>query len=326
MRNHTTVLVLLLLLAGHAFAQDQPEKAVRTRRTLSSDHVAVAGKNVQAGLWEEARYEYQLALALSGSNEDATTGLEGLDEKRILNWSKALHEEYRSWRGKHLKVTKGEARKLAALLKKWPEDQPDEGAALAKLAIRLDADCKPARKYMGEEFVKSVGWVPAEDAKKYKRKMIPWGKGWVRASTVAGKQPEWKDAWVFRGEDFVVHCNAGQVEGRTTLAWAEDVHHAFRREFRGLLDFEPPAAGMKIYHFKDRADLDEHNRTAHGDRPGLRRAPGFFSNEDRIGHFFPIETADDPNLLEKIVKHETTHQLAYYAMPASSDPTGKPHF
>lgn len=136
----------------------------------------------------------------------------------------------------------------------------------------------------------------------------------------------WDAAKDYKGEHFIVRSNADERSAKQALAWAEDVYVAFRQEFKGLIEFEPPSEGMSIYYFKSRADLDEHNRTAHGDRPGLKQAPGFFSNEDKIGHFTPDLPAGAQNTVEEIVKHETTHQIAYYAMPAQGNPTGLPHF
>lgn len=144
----------------------------------------------------------------------------------------------------------------------------------------------------------------------------------VRAQESGG----WSDAKDYKGEHFTVRSDADEKAAKQTLAWAEDVLAAFLEEFKGHLEFTPPADGMTIYFFKNRKGLDEHNKTAHGDRAGLKQAPGFFSNEDKIGHFTPDIPRDAQNTLEEIVKHETTHQIAYYAFASKGDPTGRPHF
>jgi hypothetical protein len=143
---------------------------------------------------------------------------------------------------------------------------------------------------------------------------------------VAQDAPEWVGARDVKGEHFVVRSNMDDKSAKQALAWAEDAYAAFRESFQGMLDFETPADGMLIYYFKSRADLDEHNRSAHGDRPGLKQVPGFFSNEDKVGHFTPDLPQGAQNTIEEIVKHETTHQIAFYAMPNQANPTTLPHF
>lgn len=296
-------------------------QAADPRISVAAARLKDAAAARKDGLWEEARGEYELAAALDANNAEAKAGVEALDAERVLVWSDALQKKYVDWRKKRDKAAKDDARKLEPALK---AASGDEAAALARLMLRLDPEQKEARGVLGQAFVKDLGWVPQADAEQYGKGLRPWGKEWVPAKSVEGKAATWEQAQVFVGERFRITCNAGRKEGLATLGWAEDTYRAFRREFRGLLAFETPAEGMTIFHFKDRADLDEHNRTAHGDRPGLKQAPGFFSNEDRVGHFFPVAATE--TTLEEIVHHETTHQLAYYAMPAKGNPTAKPHF
>lgn len=136
---------------------------------------------------------------------------------------------------------------------------------------------------------------------------------------------EWKGAQEYKGEHFVVRSDAPEKAARETLGWVEDVYAAFRQEFSDFV-FETPAEGMTVLFFFTRRGLDEHIRTAHGGRAPLFQAPGFFSNEDKACHFTPDLPRGAQNTLEEIVKHESTHQLAFYAMPSEGDPTGRPHF
>ncbi len=146
------------------------------------------------------------------------------------------------------------------------------------------------------------------------------------AGTARTQSAGWDAAKEYKGSHFIVRSNAGDKASHQALAWAEDAYEAFAAEFKGLIEVAPPAEGMTIFYFARRADLDEHNRSAHGDRPGLRQVPGFFSNEDKVGHFTPDLPPGATNSIEEIVKHETTHQVAFYAMPSQGNPTALPHF
>ncbi len=317
------ILLSLASLARPAFPQD----AGPLRKEIAAAHVVSAAAARKDGLWEEARDDYVFALDLDESSEAAKQGRDELASERVLVWSDAIHKKYVAWKGKRDKAGKEEAKKLAGLLKAWPADRADEGQDLARLAVRLDPENKEARTFQGEAFVKGTGWMPKEDADQVSKGNRRWGKEWVPAKSVEGQKPAWDSAWEVRGPNFAVRCNAGEAEGKSTLAWAEEVLRAFRREFNGMLPVRVPAEGMSIFHFKDRADLDEHIRTAHGDRPGPKKAPGFFTSEDKVGHFFPVSLAGSDQTLEDIIRHETTHQVAYYAMPAAQgNPTERPHF
>lgn len=251
-------------------APRDPADAVRKK--LAGEVAADAASAAKEGLWEEARADFELALAFDDACEAARKGLDKLDGERFLNWSDAMHKKYVAWKAKREKSGRERAKKLAEHLK--------DGEEIARLVLRLDPGHKEARALLGDGV---------------------------------------------KDEHFKVTCDAGEAEGRATLAWCEDTLRAFKREFHGLVEFKSPRGGMEVHHFKDRAGLDAHNRTAHGDRAGLKQAPGFFSTEDEMGHFCPVP-AGVKNTLDEIIRHETTHQIAFYAMPAKDDPTKRPHF
>lgn len=320
-----TVLFLVAVLAVPARAQDPAAGAAGLRKQFAAAHVSAADAARKDGLWEEARGEYELALALDDASDPAERGISDLVNERVLAWSDALHKKYQAWKSKREKDGKDQAAKLAASLKGWPDGKKDDGDALARLALQLDPDNAEAHARLGEALAKDAGWLPKAEAESYNKGLRRWGKEWKPAKEVEGKAIDWANAWELRGEHFIVRCAESEKAGRATLGWAEDAYHAFRREFKGLIEFEPPKEGMTIYHFAAQTEMDQYYATLPGVRAGQKLPPGFFSNRDRFGHFCPLP-AGVPNTLEEVVKHETTHQICFFAIPGKGDPTQRPHF
>lgn len=314
--------ILVLFLAGASLA-DEPA----TLKWLTDEHLKLIGLARKDGLLDEALEETTLeAKVKSWADPAARTVADIAGRPWITAWDDARHRKYLAFAEKRKAMRKAAAAKIVALGNEKKTAGDAELAARAwRWALRYDPESKEAHEKLGEAFVDKQGWFPKEEADRRKKGLLPIGAEWLPAKQVEARRAKWAEAWVVAGEHFEVTSNHSLAGAQDVLARAEEMYRAVVRELHGLA--EPPVTEglMKIYYFASRADLDEHDRTAHGDRPGLKQAPGFFSNEDRIGHFFPLPPGA-LNSLQDIVRHEGAHQVAYWIWKAQGQPPSRPHF
>ncbi|KAF0246515.1 MAG: hypothetical protein FD180_620 [Planctomycetota bacterium] len=314
----------LLASALAAFADD-----AATLKWISEEHgkLLMAARN--DGLMEEAYGEVSMEMRASVWASPKTKSASGAGRIWITHWDDTLHRKYLAFAEKRKKMRTAAAAKFVAIGNEVKAAGDAEKAALAwRMALRYDAASREAHERLGEVLVDKQGWYPKEEAEKRKKGLLPVGNDWVPAKEAAARHLKWAEPWVVAGEHFEVSSNHSLDGANNVLARAEEMYHALTRELSepGAAPAAPETGGlMKIYYFASRADLDEHDRTAHGDRPGLKTAPGFFSNEDKISHFFPLPT-NALNSLEDVVRHEGAHQVAYWIWTAAGAPPTLPHF
>ncbi|MBI2921301.1 MAG: DUF1570 domain-containing protein [Planctomycetes bacterium] len=314
--------MLYLLLAAGVSADESG-----TQKWLTDEHMKLLGAARKDGLLEEALEEVRIESRVKcWSDPAAKVAADVAGRPWITRWDDAQHRKYLAFAEKRKAMRKAAAAKIVAL---GNEKKTAGDAALAarawRWALTYDPENKEAHEKLGEALVEKQGWFPKEEAEKRRKGLLPIGTEWLPAKQVEARRAKWAEAWVVAGEHFEVTSNHSLAGAQDVLARVEEMYRAVVRELHGLA--EPPATEglMKIYYFASRADLDEHDRTAHGDRPGLKQAPGFFSNEDRIGHFFPLP-ANALNSLQDIVRHEGAHQVAYWLWKAQGQPPSRPHF
>ncbi|MEK7466075.1 MAG: DUF1570 domain-containing protein [Planctomycetota bacterium] len=314
-----------LLVTAVAVSADE----TATLKWISDEHGKLLMAARSDGLVEEAQNEMEMDSRARVWADPTKKTISGSGRIWITHWDDALHRKYLSFSEKRKTMRKAAAAKFVALGNEIKAAGDADKAALAwRTALKYDPASKEAHERLGEVLVEKQGWFPKEEAEKRKKGLLPVGADWVTAKEAEARHSKWAEPWVVKGDHFEVSSNHSLDGAKNVLARAEEMYHALTRELSepGGPPLTPDTKGlMKIYYFASRADLDEHDRTAHGDRPGLKTAPGFFSNEDKVSHFFPLP-ANALNTLEDVVRHEGAHQVAYWIWTASGQPPALPHF
>ena len=269
--------ILACLLAA-TLAASADEAA--TLKWLSEEHgkLQMAARNER--LVEEAFIEVDMDMRAGLWAEPNTKTAPGSGRIWITHWDDSLHRKYLAFAEKRKEMRKTAAAKFVALGNEVKAAGDAEKAALAwRMALKYDAASKEAHERLGEVLVEKQGWYPREEAEKRKKGLLPVGNDWVPAKEAAARHSKWAEAWVVAGEHFEVTSNHSLDGAKNVLARAEEMFHALTRELSepGAMPVAPDTKGlMKIYYFAARADLDEHNRTAHGDRPGAQERARVF--------------------------------------------------
>jgi hypothetical protein len=320
--SNLRTLFFLTWIAGGLCAADE----AATLKWVQEEHLKLVGAARADGLFEEARDEIGMSSRAKAWADPSTKVAAGVAGRLwMTRWDDAMHRKYLAFVEKRRTMRKAAASKFVTLGIEIQKNDPAKAELAWKMALVYDDDNRQAHERLGEALVDKQGWFTKDEAEKRKKGLLPIGNDWLPAKEVEARRSKWAEAWVVRGEHFEVTSNHSLAGAQHVLARAEEMYHAMMRELDGLAEAPQHAGPMKIYYFAARADLDEHNRTAHGDRPALKQAPGFFSNEDQVAHFFPVPS-NATTTLEDVVRHEGAHQVSYFLWKAADSPQRRPHF
>jgi tetratricopeptide (TPR) repeat protein len=315
-----------LLSAALARAETDPVILERDLNAyLVAEHHKLAERCVAEGLLEEARAEFAAVLRVKPGDAAAKAMMAGGGATWILEWTDELHAKYLAYReDRRLLDYEASSRYLALGQAKAAKGGTDASRAAFRRALEYDADYEEARAALGEAKVEGAGWLPAAEADKRSRGLLPIGGKWLPADEVRARRKVWGEAWEVAGAHFVVRSNHSEEGAREALQWAEEMYHALQRETAPV--FAPPKdeKPMKVYLFATREDFRAHEKDAHPGRIG-DGAVGFYSSEDRAAHFWHGQ--DTPfSPLRQVVRHECCHEVLDHWIPWKDLCTDRPHF
>jgi len=284
---------LLLLVAGRA---EIDAGRVEALRELAADAT-------KAGFHSLAR-----RCAADASRIDPKTErIEAADEAdspRLSDRRRArLLDEYREIR----------ARAAADLAELAADVGGEEGRALAREAVRLDRENGDARRLLGRERVDGFGWVPAEDAKRYRKGLLPLDGEWRPRKAVERVRRDWDRAFVVESDFWRIRSNLPLRRIFELRDLLDALHVKWTEDWAGHLPLREGDHGHDVLIFAKKGEYEGHLEAT--DPRRIRGVPGQYSPTKRRAAFFDVETLGGggtvTSTLEELMQHECTHQLVH---------------
>jgi hypothetical protein len=186
--------------------------------------------------------------------------------------------------------------------------------------MRFDRENAAARRLLGQERVKDLGWVPAADAKRYRDGLLPLDGKWRKRKVVERARAEWKKAFAIESDFFLIRSNlplARILELRDLL---DRFHEKWTDDWDGHLPLRDGEHRHEVLIFAKKAEYDGYLEAT--DPRRIVGVPGQYSPEKRRAVFFDVETLNQgktkTSSIVELMLHECTHQMMY------EDVVGKP--
>jgi tetratricopeptide (TPR) repeat protein len=187
----------------------------------------------------------------------------------------------------------------------------NEAREIFNKAIEIYENNTTARKELDQAKVSGFGWVDNETAKKLNQGLREYKGEWMPKEKVNELRSNWADAWEIKTKHYLIKTDTIYEQGYELGQQIEEFYTAFFNVFGASLDLKEPVETMAIYYYKSQEEYKKEYQKATGKQPASPY--GVFSGDMMASCFWGPRTPLPGQGSEKdIMRHECTHQLAWY--------------